>query len=103
LDIFAPARDRTADLQVRKLILPHRDEVGVAEQDVRSLVHGVGKHQPRQAASTALLGGGGLGLDGGVALQLGHRDQRQERQQELVQHSDSGIAPKPVLRVSRMA
>ena len=97
--LVEPAGDQPGHLHVRQLILPDRHQVRLAGQDVGRLVGRVGEHQP---AHRRLPGIGDLVLHGRVALQLGHRDQRQERQQELVQlrhravredHRAAGVDP----------
>ena len=66
---------------MRELILADRHEIGLAEEDVGRLVHRVGQQQPAHGAP---VGGFQLRLDGGVAVQFGLGDQRQEGQHELV-------------------
>jgi hypothetical protein len=73
---------------VRKLVLADRHEVAMAEEDVGGLVDRIGEEQAAQAAAVA---GRRLGLDGGVALQLGDADQAQERQQELVERRNRAM------------
>jgi hypothetical protein len=79
---------------VRELVETHRDQVGVAEQDVGGLVHGVGQHETGRRPAGRL----GLGLDGGVAVQLGVADQAQEGQHQLVEggHGAVGEDRRPV-------
>jgi hypothetical protein len=86
--LVEPARDDPGDLQVRQLILPDRHQVGLAEQDVRRLVHRIGQHQ---AADRRLPGMRDLVLDRGIAAQLGDRDQAEERQQQLVQRGHRAV------------
>ena len=74
VDVVEPLGDVARDLQVLLLVLAHRDDVGVVEQDVGRLEHRVGEQ--------AVLGGDPLGLLVLVAdalLQPAHRgDARQE-------------------------
>ena len=86
--VVEPARDHPGDLQVRQLVLPHRHQVRLAEQDVRRLVHRIGEHQ---AADRRLPGVRDLVLDRRVAVQLGHRDQAEERQQQLVERGHRAV------------
>ncbi|MPN14452.1 hypothetical protein SDC9_161779 [bioreactor metagenome] len=66
---------------MRQLILADRDDVRLAEENVRGLVHREGEHQ----SAHRTIGIGQLVLDRGVTAQLGVGDQRQKRQQQLVQ------------------
>ncbi|GHJ24276.1 hypothetical protein TPA0909_58900 [Streptomyces albus] len=59
-------------LEMRELVLVDRDEVGLAEEDVRGLVDGIGEHQP---ADGGLARVGGLVLDRGIAAELGDGDE----------------------------
>ena len=63
------------------LVLAHGHDVALAEQDVARLVHGVGEQKARERVAGRVL----LGLHRGVAQKLGLRDEREERQHELVQ------------------
>ncbi|CPU65399.1 Uncharacterised protein [Mycobacteroides abscessus] len=76
---------------MRELVLPAGHEVAVAEQDVGRLVHGVGEQQAAHGTALPCGGRDGLGLDGRVPLDLGGRDEAEERQQELVERRDRGV------------
>ena len=67
---------------------PHRPFCQLRKDHLRRLVHGVGEHQ---AADSPLAGVRDLVLDRGVAVQLGHRDQAQEGQQELVERGHRAV------------
>jgi hypothetical protein len=73
---------------VRQLILPHRHQVPLAEQDVGRLVRRVGEHQ---AAHRRLPRMRDLVLHCRVAPKFGHRDQAEEWQQQLVQLGDRAV------------
>ena len=73
--------DQARLLQVRELVLAHGHQIGLAEQDVGGLMDRIGQQQPAHGAP---VGGLQLGLDGGVAVQLGLGDQGQEGQHELI-------------------
>ncbi len=79
--VVEPSRDQPGQFDVRQLILPHRHESAVLAEDVGGLMHRIGEQQRAHRAA----GGERLGLDRGVAVQLGIRDQRQERQHQLIQ------------------
>ena len=56
---------------MRQVVLADRHHVGLAEQDVASLMHRVGEQQAGQRMAGSLH----FGLHGRVAVQLGLRDQ----------------------------
>ncbi|GAA4998961.1 hypothetical protein GCM10025734_33120 [Kitasatospora paranensis] len=74
--------DEPGGLQVGHLVLADGDEVGLAEEDVGGLVDGVGEHQSADGGSSGV---GDLVLDGRVPVELGHADQAEERQHQLVE------------------
>jgi len=80
--------DHAGLFQVRQLVLAHRDEVALAEQDVGRLMHRVGEQQPGHRAVPGRLQ---LGLDRGVATQFAVGHQGQERQHELVELGDRAV------------
>ena len=75
------ARNLAGLLDVRQLVLAHRHDVALAEQDVARLVHRIREQKPRERMARRVH----LGLHRGVAQKLGLGDQRQEGQHELVQ------------------
>ena len=79
--------DGAGELDVRQLVATNRHHVALAEQDVASLVHRVGEQKAGKLVARCLH----LGLDGGVARQLGLGHQRQERQHELVGGGHGGV------------
>ena len=73
--------DLTGLLDVRKLVFADGHDIALAEQDVASLVHGIGEQKAGERVAGGLL----LGLHRGVALKLGLGAQGKERQHELVE------------------
>ena len=74
--------DQPGQLDVRQLVLPDWYQRGLAEQDVRRLMDGVGEHQPAHAGLSRV---GDLVLHRRVALELRDGDQAEEGEQQLVQ------------------
>ena len=72
---------------MRQLVAADGHHIALAEQDVAGLVHRVGEQKAGELVARGLH----LGLDGGVARQLGLGDQRQERQHELVGGGHGGV------------
>ncbi len=80
--------DVAGELDVGELVLAHGDAVGLAEQDVAGLVHGVGEEQAGEGVARGLL----LGLDRGVAQELALAHEGEERQHELVERRHGRVA-----------
>ena len=72
---------------MRQLVATDGHDVALAEQDVAGLVHRVGEQKAGELVARGLH----LGLNRGVARQLGLGDQRQERQHELVGCGHGGV------------
>jgi hypothetical protein len=79
------ARDQARLLEMGQLVGADRDERRAAEEDVGRLMDGIGEHQ---AAERAHAGRARLLLDRRVAQQLGHGDEAEEREQQLVERRD---------------
>ena len=82
------AGDDAGQFQVGDLVFSHRDQVGLAEEDVGSLVDRVGIHA---GVDPLRAGGLDLFLHGGIPVQFGIGHQGQERQQQLVQFRDMAV------------
>ena len=78
--VVKAAGDGAGELDVRQLVATDGHDVTLAEQDVAGLMHRVGEQKAGELVARGLH----LGLDRGVARQLGLGHQRQERQHELV-------------------
>ena len=85
--VVKAAGDGTGELDVRQLVATDGHNVTLAEQDVAGLVYRIGEQKAGELVARGLH----LGLDGGVARQLGLGDQRQERQHELVGGGHGGV------------
>ena len=85
--VVKAAGDGTGELDVRQLVATDGHNVTLAEQDVAGLVYRIGEQKAGELVARGLH----LGLDGGVASQLGLGDQRQERQHELVGGGHGGV------------
>ena len=72
---------------MRQLVATDGHDVALAEQNVAGLVHRIGEQKAGELVARGLH----LGLDGGVACQLGLGDQRQERKHELVGGGHGGV------------
>ena len=85
--VVKAAGDGAGELDVRQLVATDGHHIALAEQDVAGLVHRVGEQKAGELVARGLH----LGLDRGVARQLGLGDQRQERQHELVCGGCGGV------------
>ena len=72
---------------MRQLVATDGHHIALAEQDVAGLMHRIGEQKAGELVARGLH----LGLDRGVARQLGLGDQRQERQHELVGGGHGGV------------
>ena len=63
-----------------EVVLPDRNHVGLAEEDIAGLVNRVGQEQPGQGMAAGLH----LGLDRRIAMQFGLRHQGEEGEHELI-------------------
>ena len=85
--VVKAAGDGAGELDMRQLVATDGHHVALAEQDVAGLMHRVGEQKAGELVARGLH----LGLDRGVARQLGLGHQRQERQHELVCGGHGGV------------
>ena len=82
-------RDLAGELEMRQLIPADRHDVPLAEQDVGGLVNGIRVHRGVDRGQPGRVD---LFLDGRVAIQLAHADQRQKRNEELIERGNMTVA-----------